>query len=107
MDLSQATEYAEHPDKVIDPGACNFAQSIISGYITMEEENEFALRLEVDKQEDVLFGEHGTNATAARKIKLTPTYIEWQKSKRELARLKRLRRTLADRFTVLTQTKRF
>jgi hypothetical protein len=107
MELKLAIEYANFPDKIADAEACNFAAALISGYITMQEEEEFALRLECDKKEDTLYAEFPINALVARKIRLTEEYRIWQESKRELARYKRLRNTLADRFTVLTRTKHY
>lgn len=107
MELNEAIEYAENPQKIIDPATCNLAQAIISGWITDREEEEFEKRLAVDQEGDKLMAVYETNATVERKIRLTEIYREWQQAKRDLAKYKRLRRTLADRFTVITQTKRF
>lgn len=107
MEISQAIEYAKNPETVIDPQACNFAMAIINGWITDREEEEFELRIAVDKRHDELFEQYKVNAVSDRKIKLDQAFISWKKAEREVGRLKRLRRTLADRFTVLTQTKRY
>lgn len=107
MEIPLALEYAQNPEKIIDPGACNLATSIINGLIMDKEETEFELRLAVDKEHDRLFTEHKVNAIADRKIKLTEVYQKWERSKIELKRLGRLRATLRDRFQVLTMTKRY
>lgn len=104
MELEDAIEYAENPGKIIDPGTCNFALAIINGKITDQEEDEFEKRLEVDIYADHMMEEYKVNAIVDRKIRLTTQYQEWQASKRELARLKRLRNTLSERFTVITLT---
>lgn len=107
MELEQATEYAKDPQKIIDPAACNIAMAVINGWIMDREEQEFELRLAVDKRHDELFEQHQVNAVADRKIKLEKVFIDWKRAEREVGKYKRLRRTLADRFQVLTLTKRY
>lgn len=107
MELEKAKEYAENPAKIIDPETCNYAMAVINGWIMDCEEAEFELRLVVDKRHDELFEEYKVNAVADRKIKLEKVFIDWKRAEREVGKFKRLRRTLADRFTVLTQTKRY
>jgi DNA repair ATPase RecN len=107
IELKDAISYANEPGKIIDPAMCNYAMAVINGKIMDEEENEFELRLKVDQRHDELFDLYKVNAVADRKIKLDPLFIAWKKAEREVGRLKRLRRTLADRFQVLTMTKKY
>jgi hypothetical protein len=107
MELAEAEQYALNPQTIIDPGTCNLAQSIINGWITDREEEEFEKRLAVDREEDKLFALYEVNAIAQRKVRLSEEYKAWQEAKRQLAKYKRLRRTLSERFQVLTNIKHY
>jgi hypothetical protein len=105
---TQIFEYAEHPEKIIDPAVCNTVISFLGGHISDLVNEEFEKRLIASQQRVTLMNiTNYTNAKAGAEWKISAEYLDWQRCVNKLRKFKAYRSDLKDRFQVLTNTRRY
>ncbi len=107
MELKRIFELMAAPEKLIDPSQINVLSSYVGGFVTELEETLNEENYQVSLKWSDLRKELKSNAEADRAIELTDIYREREKNKILLARLKRFRGDLKDRFIVVSSIKRY
>lgn len=107
MELSKITELMKEPEKLIDGGQINLLSSYTGGFISDAEELLNEQNYQVSSEWAKLRTLLKTNTEADREIELSQIYRDREKTKLLIAKLKRFRGDLKDRFAVITQLKRY
>lgn len=107
MDIERIVELMAEPEKLNDSSQINVLSSYVGGFVTELEETLNEENYQVSLKWLDLRKELKSNAEADRAIELTDIYREREKNKILLARLKRFRGDLRDRFQVVSILKRY
>ena len=103
----EALQIAGSPEKIIDPAKANFLAAFLGGLISDKEEELNERNYQVSVRWGKLRESFKTNAEADRRIELESVYLEREKVKLFIGKLRRLRGDIKDRFAVLTNIKRY
>lgn len=101
--IENITELMKSPEKLIDPRIINNLCGYLSGFITDLEEqlNEENYMVSIEWQAIRKTVKHNTEADRA--IEMTDIHRQREKTKLTMAKLRRFRSDLKDRFEVLTR----
>lgn len=103
MELKKIIELMVSPEKLIDPRQINVMCAGLSGFITDLEEQLNEENYAVSVKWAAIRKNLKHNTEADREIELTDIYRQREKTKLTLAKLRRFRADLKDRFEVLTR----
>ncbi len=107
MELPQILEILKSPEKIIDPSQCNLIASYLGGFINDYEESLNEQNYQVSVKHAELYESLKKITAADRALELTDIYRAREKTKLTISQLRRLRADLRDRFSVLSNTKRY
>jgi len=107
MDIEQIYKIMAEPEKLIDPGKCNILAAYISGMISDLEEELNERNYAVSARWGDIRKKLSSDKKADKALELEDVYRDREKTKLLLAKLKRYRADVKDRFLVLTNQKRY
>lgn len=107
MTLDEILEKLREPEKIVSPQDCNFLSSYLAGFISDYEEELHDLNLTVSNKWLELREKVGSDTKADRALEVEDIYRRREKLKLTIKQLSRLRADLRDRYSVITNTKRY
>lgn len=107
MNNEELLETIRDLERIKDPEVCNLLRGELNGYLSHLEENEWEQRLEVSRKKKELLAELKKVNQVEIEIEFTEEFSNWEKTKRRLNEVKRLRADLGARYEVLVSKKRY